>query len=116
MNIEENLQYIKDNWKNLNPGKINGYDWNDTPVAVWFANTDHAAEYEVDEEWIGMKEDGTLVWTYASGCSCWNGNYETKDIGCDTKSVKVFEFSHEDMKEGWEKQLEEFVKKHESKR
>lgn len=110
MTTTQALEWVKSNWQEL-PHNHLDYD-KETPMAVWFVTDDMADSYEVDEEHIGMKEDGTLVWAYASGCSCWDGDYSIKDIGCDTESVKVFEFDHENMPEKFDKQLLEFVDKY----
>lgn len=85
------LKRIKDMWSELPHETREGHE------AVWIATSDKADSYEVDEEWIGMKGDGSLVWAYASGCSCWDGDYDTDII----KDIKVFEFTHKEMAEGW---------------
>lgn len=43
--------------------------------AVWCGKSDTAGMYEVDEEWIGVTEGGKIAWAYASGCSCWDGDF-----------------------------------------
>lgn len=77
--------------------------------AVWFHSTDHADSYEVDEEWLGVTREGKIAWAYASGCSCWDGDF-SEDV-CDDVSMKEFTFQHEDMKEEWETKLIEFASK-----
>ena len=61
--------------------------------AVWIACSDTAGSYEVEEEWIGMRGDGSLHLAYASSCSCWGGDYAIEAI----KDIKVFKFTHEQM-------------------
>lgn len=102
MNIKQALKFIKDNWAVLPHNTIEGNE------AVWFVDDDKSESYEVDYEKIGMKGDGTLIWAYASGCSCWDGDYQTKPI----PDIKVFEFNHAGMSEEWQKQLLAFVEKH----
>lgn len=99
--MNEDLEWVKENWSRLPHGVKGGHE------AVWFVNDDIAGSYEVDEEWVGMKGDGTLVWAYASGCSCWDGEF---NAGLIDKDVKAFEFNHKNMPEEFEKQLVDFVK------
>ncbi len=96
------LEFIKDNWEKLPKRTLEGVE------AVWFVSDDIAGSYEVDEEHIGMKKDGNLVWAYASGCSCWSGDYETKPVD----DIKVFEFNHGDLKDKWADELIKFVEKY----
>ena|SRR3990167_620652 len=73
--------------------------------AVWFAKSDLSESYEVDEEWLGLKGDGSFVWAYASGCSCWDGDYDGKV----EKEIKAFKLEHNRTYEEWENSLTEFV-------
>lgn len=75
--------------------------------AIWFHTTDHAGSYEVDEEWLGVTANGKIAWAYASGCSCWDGDF-SEDV-CDDISMKEFTFNHEDMKAEWEAELIKFA-------
>lgn len=75
---------IHNNWGTYQHDRKDGHE------AVWIARSEIAGSYEVDEAWIGMKGDGSLVWAYASGCSCWDGRYETKV----EKTVKAFTLDH----------------------
>lgn len=95
MNYTQALQKIKENWSSY------PHDIKDGHEAVWIAKSDIAGSYEVDEEWIGMKGNGSLVWAYASGCSCWGGEYDTK-IG---KSLKAFTLNHKRTSEEWRKKI-----------
>lgn len=74
--------------------------------AVWVAVSDRADSYEVNEEWIGVKRDGTLVWAYASGCSCWDGDYEFKDL--KQKTMKAVELVHEREPKEWTDAIKKF--------
>ena len=60
-------------------------------LVVWVAVSDTAGSYEVNEEWVGVDKEGNLWWAYASGCSCWDGDYNTSAI----KDIKAFKFEHE---------------------
>ena len=77
---------------------------------VWFNTTDHSDPYEyyVDEEWLGITRNGKITWAYASGCSCWDGDYEAGV--CDTMEIKSFKFRHDDMKAEWQDKLIEFAR------
>lgn len=104
MDLKEALAKVKEKWGELPHEKRGGFD------CVWMVGTDHAESYEVDEEWIGMREDGVIVWAYASGCSCWDGEYEVHETH-DEKEIKAFEFNHQDMRESWEEKIINFASK-----
>lgn len=40
------------------------------------ASIDESEPYEVDEAIIGLDQDGRFVLLTASGCSCWDGDYD----------------------------------------
>jgi len=101
MTYKQALRHIVDNWAKYPHEVKDGHE------AVWVANSDIADSYEVDEEWIGIKGDGSLVWAYASGCSCWDGNYDTKV----EKTVKAFTLNHKWQPEEWEQKIIEFGQK-----
>lgn len=106
--IEECIKKITDNFDKLLELQKLGYS-SPKMEAIWFHKTDHAASYEVDEEWIGVTRKGEIAWAYASGCSCWNGEFA--EGTCDTITIKEFTFSHEDMKAEWQEKLKEFAEK-----
>lgn len=101
MNLEQALEQVKKNWAKL-PNEVKD---GTTIDAVWMAVSDESQPYEVDEEWIGMTSDGELHWTYASGCSCWDGNYTHDHI----KDIKTFKFGHDQMQQKWEKAIIKFA-------
>lgn len=101
MDIEKALKEIHDNWAKYPHDSKGGHE------AVWIAKSDIAGSYEVDEEWLGMKGDGSLVWAYASGCSCWDGSYDT----AVDKTIKAFQLVHNIPPENWEKAIIEFAEK-----
>lgn len=109
MTTEEALSWVKDNWVKLPHGTAYSYN-KQGPDCVWFAESDISEPYEVDEEKLGMTEGGRLFWAYASGCSCWGGEYEIHEV--HNNDVKILELNHENLKAEWETQLKEFVEKH----
>lgn len=105
MKLNESIQSIVSKWEELR--KIQKEEYHKPKSdAVWVAKSDIAGSYEVDEEWIGISPQGNIVWAYASGCSCWNGDYDE-----DTKpTIKEFTLKHEHLPEKWEKAIIEFSK------
>lgn len=99
------ITYIKDNFDKLNPhvkGDIH---------AVWVAKSDVAGAYQVDEEWFGVRLDGSLAYAYASGCSCWDGSYDAEVIG-KPKEVKAFPFKHGKAPKEWLQAIAKFADDH----
>ena len=99
MKIKQALEKIKKNWAKYEHDIKGGHE------AVWLAKSDIAGSYEVDEEWVGIKGDGSLVWAYASGCSCWDGNYDAEVV----KSIKVMKLNHKWLPENWEEKIIKFA-------
>lgn len=104
MNYEEAIAKIKDNWEKLPHETIEGIN------AVWMVDSDLSESYEVDYEKIGMKSDGCLVWAYASGCSCWDGDYSVHEFH-EPKEIHAFTFNHKGVKEDWQKMIIDFAEK-----
>lgn len=102
MTYKQALKKIQKEWATYPHDTKGGHE------AVWMAKSDIAGSYEVDEEWIGMKGDGSLVYAYASGCSCWDGNY---DCTCYAEGIKIVKFAHKHGVEEWEKAIIEFAEK-----
>lgn len=73
--------------------------------AVWCAYSDIAGSYEVDEEYIGVTRDGKIAWAYASGCSCWSGDFAEERF----ESLKEVVLSHQHLPEEWEKAIIKFA-------
>lgn len=106
--IEEYIKKIVENFDKLLEENKNVYGYSRPDIeAVWFYRTDHADSYEVDEEWLGVTRDGQIAWAYASGCSCWDGDFDEER--CETVTMKEFVFKHEDMKAEWQEELKKFV-------
>lgn len=99
-NFDELLKKQEENYSS-NPNK-----YVSEPV-VWCANSDTADSYEVNEEWIGVTRDGTLVWAYASGCSCWDGDYETEILSGE-KTIKTMKLIHDHEPQEWLDAVERF--------
>lgn len=104
MTYKQAIKKIVSNWEELN--KKNPDNWSKPKsVAVWCAKSDIAGSYEVDEEWIGVSPQGNMVWAYASGCSCWVGDFDEQ-----TKpTMKEFVLNHKHTNEDWEKAVVAFV-------
>jgi len=109
MTTTQALKWVKDNWDKL-PKDTLGYGSNKTKEAVWFIDEDTDEEWGINQEAIGMTKDGKLLWAYASGCSCWEGEYEIHEV--HSKDIKTLEFNHTDLKDKWEIILLEFVEQH----
>ena len=74
--------------------------------AVWCGKSDTAGSYEVDEEWIGVRLDGSIAWAYASGCSCWDGDFEEERFA----SMKEVILNHKQhLPEDWERAIIRFA-------
>ena len=73
--------------------------------AVWIRipPTDEASEG--DEEWIGMRGDGSLVWAYASGYGYREGTQAAEQL----HEVQVLEFDRKDMPKRWKAALLTFA-------
>jgi hypothetical protein len=101
MNITQAVKKIVENWEKLEKENIEGFD------AVWIID-DESEPWEIDEERIGILKDGSFVWAYASGCSCWMEDYST----ATDKSIKAFELKHKKAPEEWEKEIIEYAEKY----
>lgn len=110
MTITQALEKVRDNWDTLKKSSL-GSEYGGTPTeeAVWMVESDRKdpGDYGIDEENIGMLKDGTLIWAYASGCSCWDGDYTHEHI----KDIKTFKFEHPGLTEKWKELIIEFAEK-----
>ena len=107
MSTKKAIEYIVQNWENLREEQKTSLVYSfPKSDAVWVASSDLADSYEVDEEWIGISPQGNIVWAYASGCSCWDGDYteETKP------TLKELTLEHKHTPEEWEKAIVAFAK------
>jgi len=97
---------IQENWDSLIEKQKSGYGLPDMKdMVVWVACSNTSKPYEIDEEWVGIDKDGGLYWAYASGCSCWDGDYNTSPI----EDIKTFAFDHKQVTpENWLKALDDF--------
>lgn len=55
---------------------------------VMVAQRDTHPDYAVDIQELWVCKDGSFLWRYASGCSCWDGDY-TEDHVATIKEFKV---------------------------
>jgi hypothetical protein len=99
MTFSQALQTIHKHWQVLPHESKEGHE------AVWIRipPTDEASEGE--EEWVGMRGDGSLVWAYASGLVSRDSNPET----ASRKEVQVWQFDRKDMPKSWKAALITFA-------
>lgn len=104
MTLSKAIKAITAEWEVLRAAQKQNYG---TPKseAVWIAQSNIAGSYEVDEEWIGIAKDGSIVWAYASGCSCWDGEYSEEHV----KTLKEVTLTHSIPPEEWEKAIIAFA-------
>lgn len=109
--LETAIEKIKKNWDEVFASQKNlarpGAYYDNTKNVVWIVGIDTADSYEVHEEWVGLKKDGTLVWAYASGCSCWDGDYEVVEHK-HYRSFKSFTFNHDQIRDSWKESILKF--------
>lgn len=67
--LKQALAKIKKNFDTL---KSQSYGLSE---AVWVAYKDKSSGYDTDIERVGVNKEGQFIWAYASGCSCWDGDY-----------------------------------------
>jgi len=118
LTYKQAVRKIADNWSSLPIGNR----WENLPIrcslkdtnggygpeALWISTTDHADAYEVNEEWIGVLPDGRIIWAYASGCSCWDGDFTIEHV--HEKDIKTLQMNHpENMNVDWKKKIIDFA-------
>ena len=99
MTLTRALQKIRTRWKVLPHERKAGHD------AVWIRIPPTEEESEADEEWIGMRGDGSLVWAYASGFVPRESHPETGRL----KEVQVWQFDRKDMPKPWKAAIMTFA-------
>lgn len=62
---------------------------NDDGEFVIIAEKDEGGSYEEYKECLGVLEDGTLIWSFLSGCSCSGGNENEKVTDITVKKFRV---------------------------
>lgn len=78
--------------------------------AIWCGISDTSGPWQTDEEWIGVRLDGSISWAYASGCSCWDGEYDEERF----ESLKEVVLNHEQhLPEDWERSIIRFTETNE---
>ena len=104
MTYKQAVKKIVSEWERLQGLQNTVYS---TPkmVAVWCAKSDIAGSYEVDEEWVGITPQGNIAWAYASGCSCWSGDFSEERF----ESIKELTLNHKHAPEDWEKAIIAFA-------
>ena len=105
MNLEDAIKKIVSNYNELLKNQEVGFS-RPKIEAVWCGKSDTAGSYEVDEEWIGVRLDGSIAWAYASGCSCWDGDFEEERFA----SMKEVILNHKQhLPEDWERAIIKFA-------
>lgn len=106
MNIQEAIKFIVDNYASLKEKSNEGVYSKPVMDAVWVAKSDLSEPYEVDMEWVGVTPDGRIAWAYASGCSCWDGDFsETHEA-----TIKELKLNHNSVTpEQWEASIIKFA-------
>ena len=105
MKIKEAIKKIVSEYNELLKNQNAGYSM-PKMEAIWCGKSDTAGSYEVDEEWIGIRLDGSIAWAYASGCSCWDGDFDEERFA----SMKEVVLNHKQhLPEDWEKAIIRFA-------
>ena len=113
MTLKQAIKKIQDKWYDIPTSK----KWDDekkghremlygtTIEAVWLGVSDKSEGYDTEEEWVGIRQDGQIVWAYGSGCSCWDGSYAIEGH-CHVKDVKTATMNHpENMSVDWTEKI-----------
>jgi hypothetical protein len=98
MTFSQALQTIRKRWKGLPHASKASHE------AVWIRMPPEDAA-EVEEEWVGMRGDGSLVWAYASGYAYRKGHPETER----RKEVTVWQVERKDMPQRWKEAMITFA-------
>jgi hypothetical protein len=99
MTFAQALQKIRTHWRVLSYASKEGHE------AVWLRIPPTDETFEGDEEWIGMRGDGSLVWAYASGFVPRESHPET----ASRQEVQVWQFDRKDMPKSWKVALITFA-------
>ena len=98
MTFSQALQTIRKHWKVLpHESKV-------SHEAVWIRIPPEDAA-EVYEEWVGVRGDGSLVWTYTSGYGYGEGTQETER----RKEVQVLQCERKGMPKRWKEAILAFA-------
>jgi hypothetical protein len=60
---------------------------------------------EVEEEWVGVRGNGALVWAYTSGYGYREGTHVIESL----QEVKILQFERKDMPKRWKEALITFA-------
>jgi len=85
MNLKERIEEVKKNYNSLD--KMTS----DNGEFVIIAEKNEGGSYEEYKECLGVKENGDLIWSYLSGCSCNGGNEEKKVTDVTAKIFNIEE-------------------------
>ena len=90
MTFSQALHTIRKRWKGLPHASKASHE------AFWIRMPPEDAA-EVEEEWVGMRGDGSLVWAFASRYAYRKGHPETER----RKEVTVWQVERKDMPQRW---------------
>ena len=91
MTLSQALHKLRKHWRGL------PHESKDSHEAVWIRIPPPEDGSEVEEEWVGMRGDGSLVWAYTSGCVYSDCKHEIGSV----HEVKVWQFDRKDMPKQW---------------
>jgi hypothetical protein len=97
MTLAQALSIIRKHWQALPHTSKAGHD------AVWIRlpPTDEL----VEEEWVGIESNGTVVWAYASGCAA---AHRPQKTASDTE-ITVLQCDCKDIPQSWQAAIMQFV-------
>ena len=99
MTFSQALQKIRKHWKVL------PHESKASHEAVWIKLPPTDETSEVEEEWVGMRGDGSLVWAYTSEYGYRKGTQATEQF----HEVTVWQFDRKDMEKRWKEALITFA-------
>ena len=99
MTFSQALQKIRKHWKVLPHERKEGHE------AVWIRIPPTDETSEGDEEWIGMRGDGSLIWAYTLGYGYGEGSQEP----VSRKEVQVLQCDRRDIPQRWHDALITFA-------
>lgn len=81
--MQDKVKEVIANWESFSKAK------NDDGEFVIIAEKDNGGSYEEYKECLGVLKDGSLIWSYLSGCSCYGGNDNEKITDITAKIFKI---------------------------
>lgn len=109
--MKETIKNVIKNYKKLPKAK------DDDGEFVIIAEKDEGGSYEEYKECLGIKEDGTLIWSFLSGCSCGGNNcreeggevtVKTFEVGLENNYETVEDFFNQNKCDAYEASYESY--------